>query len=45
MNARPGGAWTYVSGIPVIEMRDVPLDGHVWPGFLRENAARILRIA
>jgi predicted TIM-barrel fold metal-dependent hydrolase len=26
------------------EMREVPLDDHVWPGFLRDNAARILKI-
>jgi predicted TIM-barrel fold metal-dependent hydrolase len=26
------------------EMRDVPLKDHVWPGFLRENAARILKV-
>jgi predicted TIM-barrel fold metal-dependent hydrolase len=26
------------------EMGDVPLNEDVWPGFLRDNAARILRI-
>jgi uncharacterized protein len=27
------------------EMRDVPLDDHVWPGFLRDNAARVLGVS